>query len=634
MNYLKNFNELNFELIKKEIEENREEIKNILEGKIVKEKKELLKTILFIVESPNKARTISNFFGRPSIRIINKIPFYEISTGNKQILIASTRGHILDLTIENVGFFGILIGEKIVPIYNTIKKCLSCGKQFTEYLGEDQKCPYCGGTEIDDSINRIKALQEIAQEVDEILIGTDPDYEGEAIAFFIYLLLKPFNKNIKRVEFHEVTKTAILGAIKNPREINLNMVKAQIVRRVEDRWLGFSLSQIVQENFNKKWLSAGRVQTPVLGWVIDRYFERLNSKCFMLILTLEDGRKLNILTDIKDRQEIKKIKENLIGKEVLIKDYLEKEEEYNPLPPLITSTMLNLASRILKISVDRIMKIAQDLFELGLITYHRTDSTRVSNVGLQIARDYISERFGLEYFRGRNWEEGGAHEAIRPTRPIDVNKLKEMVENGEIELFVELSSYHYALYDIIFKRFIQSQMIPVVVKKFEQTVYIPEINKEIKIEGILDILRHGWDLIDPFNLDISKNKPIEKTKIKQIKYKISYKYKLYTQADIIDMMRERNIGRPSTYATIISKLIERKYVINKNNYLIPLNLGIKVYNFLKENFQEHVSEEKTRILESKMKVLEDGKEDYYKLLLDLYKETLEIIEKWKSKNKQ
>ncbi|MEM1634418.1 MAG: toprim domain-containing protein, partial [Nanopusillaceae archaeon] len=123
MNYLKNFNELNFELIKKEIEENRKEVKNILEGKIVKEKKELLKTILFIVESPNKAKTISNFFGRPSIRIINKIPFYEVSTGNKQILIASTKGHILDLTIENVGFFGILIGEKIVPIYNTIKKC-------------------------------------------------------------------------------------------------------------------------------------------------------------------------------------------------------------------------------------------------------------------------------------------------------------------------------------------------------------------------------------------------------------------------------------------------------------------------------------------------------------------------------
>ncbi|MEM1688109.1 MAG: reverse gyrase [Nanopusillaceae archaeon] len=634
MNYLKNFNELNLDLLKKEIEENRKEVKDILEGKISKKKEDLLKTILFIVESPNKAKTISNFFGKPSIRIISGISFYEVSIGNKQILIASTKGHILDLTIENVGFFGILVGEKIIPIYNTIKKCLICGRQFTEYIGDEEKCPYCGGKEIDDSINRIKALQEVAQEVDEILIGTDPDYEGEAIAYFVYLLLKPFNKNIKRVEFHEVTKNAILSAIENPREINLNMVKAQIVRRVEDRWLGFSLSKIVQENFNKKWLSAGRVQTPVLGWIIDRYFEKLNSKCFMLILTLEDEKQLSILTDIKNRQEIKKIKNNLINKELLIKSYIEKEEELHPLPPLMTSTMLNLASKILKIEVDRIMQIAQDLFELGLITYHRTDSIRVSNTGIQIAKDYISEKFGLEFFNGRSWSESGAHEAIRPTKPIDKDKLKEMIENGEIELFMELSQYHYALYDIIFKRFIQSQMNSVIVKKFEQIIHIPEIEKDVKIEGILDVLKHGWDLVDSYVLNTNKNKPLEKTKVVKVKYKVAYKYPLYTQSDVIDMMREKNIGRPSTYATIISKLLDRKYIINRNNYLIPLDLGIKVYNFLKENFQEHVSEEKTRILENKMKILEEGKEDYYKLLSDLYRETLEILEIWKSKNKE
>lgn len=634
MNFLKKFDELNFEEIKREIEEDRKFVKDILEGRILKKKEDLMNTVLFIVESPNKARTIAHFFGRPSIRTINGIQLYEVSIGNKQLLITATKGHILDLTTENIGFFGVLVQrDGFIPVYNTIKKCLSCGKQFTEYA-EGRKCPYCGSTEIDDSYNRIVALQELAQEVDYIYIGTDPDYEGEAIAYFVYLLLRPFNKNIYRVEFHEVTKSAILKAMEELREINLNMVKAQIVRRVEDRWLGFSLSQIVQEKFNKKWLSAGRVQTPVLGWVVNRYFDRLKSKSFNLILFLEDNRKIIVSTDINDRNKIKEIKKKIIGKDLVIKSYIEKEEEINPNPPLITSTMLQLANRILKIGVDRIMQIAQDLFEAGLITYHRTDSTRISPVGIQVAKDYISEKFGLEYFYGRSWGTGGAHEAIRPTRPIDTEKLKEMIESGEIEVFIDLTNYHYALYDIIFRKFIQSQMIPVKVKKFEQIIDIPEVNIEIKIEGVLDIVKHGWDLIDPFPIEILKNSPIKSTKIKVVKYKLAYKYLLYTQSDVIELMRERKIGRPSTYATIVSKLIERGYVLNKNNYMVPTKLGINVYGFLENTFKSYVSEEKTRELEYRMEILEEGKEDFYKMLKDLYLETSEILEKWKSLKEQ
>jgi len=630
MNFLKRFDEINFEETKKEIEENRRLVENILEGNIIKKKEELMSTVLFIVESPNKARTISHFFGRPSVRAINGIQLYEVSIGNKQLLITATKGHILDLTTENVGFFGVLTKDgEFIPVYNTIKRCLSCGKQFTEY-SEGKKCPYCGSTEIDDSYNRIVALQELAQEVDYIYIGTDPDYEGEAIAYSVYLLLRPFNKNIYRVEFHEVTKSAILKAMEELREINLNMVKAQIIRRVEDRWLGFSLSQIVQEKFNKKWLSAGRVQTPVLGWIVNRYFDRLNSKSFNLILSLEDNRTITFLTDIGDRSKIRDIKKKIVGKDLIIKSYVEKEEEINPSPPLITSTMLQLANRILKVGVDKIMQIAQDLFEAGLITYHRTDSTRISPTGIQIAKDYISEKFGLEYFYGRSWGTGGAHEAIRPTRPIDAEKLKEMIDSGEIEIFIDLTKYHYALYDIIFRKFIQSQMIPAKVKKFEQVVELPEIGLEIKVEGILDVVKHGWDLIDPFPIEVLKNTPIKDTKIKSVKYKLTYKYPLYTQSDVINLMRERGIGRPSTYATIVSKLIERGYVLNKSNYMVPTKLGIDVYGFLKDTFGYHVSEEKTRDLEYRMEILEEGKEDFYKMLRDLYLETSEILEKWKS----
>jgi reverse gyrase len=377
MYILKDFFELNIEQLKKEIEDERELVKNIKAGKIEKKKEELMKTILFIVESPNKARTISSFFGKPSIRNFGGIKVYEVSLGNAHLIITASKGHILELTTDPIGLFGIEYKDgKFYPYYNTIKKCLNCGAQFTEY--KDGRCPYCGSTNIDDSINRIKVLQDLAQEVDLIVIGTDPDTEGEMIAYSLYLVLYPFNRNIKRAEFHEVTKTAILNALQNLRDIDLNLVKSQVVRRIEDRWLGFSLSQIVQKHFNKNWLSAGRVQTPVLGWVIDRFIERNKSRSYILEITLEDGRKLYIDTDIKNRRNINKVVRNLKDKEIEILEYKENEEKIDPLPPYITSTILQDANTILKIGVDRIMQILQELFESALITYHRTDSTRIS----------------------------------------------------------------------------------------------------------------------------------------------------------------------------------------------------------------------------------------------------------------
>jgi Reverse gyrase len=261
MYIFKEFSELNIKELKNEIEKERQLIKDIKAGKIYKEQEELIKVILFIVESPNKVKTISSFFGRPSIRNIGGLTVYEVSLGNIYLLITASKGHILELTTDNIGLFGIERKDGVFyPYYNTIKKCLSCGNQFTEY--KDEKCPYCGSTNVDDSINRIRALQELAMEVDQIIIGTDPDTEGEMIAYSLYLVLYTFNRNIKRAEFHEVTKTAILNALENLIDIDLNLVKSQVVRRIEDRWLGFSLSQIVQKYFSKNWLSAGRVQTP------------------------------------------------------------------------------------------------------------------------------------------------------------------------------------------------------------------------------------------------------------------------------------------------------------------------------------------------------------------------------------
>ncbi|BFI73181.1 reverse gyrase [Nanoarchaeota archaeon] len=629
MYIFKNFSEIDIEKIKKEIEEEREIVKDIKTGKIEKSVQELMKVILFIVESPNKARTISSFFGRPSIRNINGIKIYEVSLGNAHLIITASKGHILELTTDPIGLFGIERKEQdFYPYYNTIKKCLNCGAQFTEY--KDGKCPYCGSTNIDDSINRIKALQELAQEVDQVIIGTDPDTEGEMIAYSLYLVLYPFNRNIKRAEFHEVTKTAILNALQNLRDIDLNLVKSQVVRRIEDRWLGFSLSQIVQKYFNKNWLSAGRVQTPVLGWIIDRFIERNRSRSYILELILEDDRKLVIDTDAKDRRTINKIIKNLKDKEIQVLEYKEVEEKIDPLPPYITSTILQDANMVLKIGVDRIMQILQELFESALITYHRTDSTRISPLGISIAKDYISEKFGEELFVGRSWGEGGAHEAIRPTRPLDSEQLREAIENGEIEVFINMTRYHYIIYDLIFRRFIQSQMKYVIINKFIERIKIPVIEKEIQIEGLKDVKEHGWDLIYPYRINVMKNNPIKPIKIKDIIGRKIPKVRLYSQADIINLMKERDIGRPSTYAIIVKKVMGRGYVIDKSNNLIPTKLGINVYDFLEKNFGDFVSEKRTRDLEDIMDKISEGKEDYKKILENLYEETNQIIEKGKN----
>ncbi len=628
MHIFKDINEVALEKIIEEIENERKFIEDVRLGKIKKDKKELIKTALFIVESPNKVKTISSFFGKPSIINVNGLKVYEVSVGNLQLLITHSKGHIIDLTTENIGFYGIeKNGNIFIPYYNTIKKCLDCGNQFTEY-SEGNKCPYCGSVNVEDSINRIKALQDLATEVDMIIIATDPDQEGEFIAASLYFVLKPFNDNIKRAEFHEVTKYAILEALNNLREINKNLVKSQLVRRIEDRWLGFSLSQILQKYYNKQWLSAGRVQTPVLGWIVERFEERLKSKSYVLYITLENERIIRAVTNLKTRREVNKVAKELVGKNIEIIEYLEYEDYINPLPPYNTSSILKDANSIFHLSSNKIMNILQELFESSLITYHRTDSTKVSSVGISIAREYIENKFGLEYYVGRTWGEGGAHEAIRPVRPLDAEQLKAAIEEGSVEVPIDMTNYHYRIYDLIFRRFIQSQMKPAKVKKYKQKIRVPIIDVLLEFEGVIEVLDHGIDLIDPFRINLMKYPKFEKNyEIKKVIGRKTYLITLFSEANVIELMKEKGIGRPSTYATILRKILSRGYVINKSNNLIPTKFGIEVYRFLKNNFDEHVSEEKTRKLEDIMDKISDGREDFISILNNLYEETIEIIKK-------
>ncbi|WP_297550010.1 reverse gyrase [Thermococcus sp.] len=609
------FEELNLDEILREIDEDREKVRLVMEGKISSKVKDLVKSALMIVESPNKARTIANFFGQPSKRRIGDLVAYEVSIGNRQLTILASGGHMFDL-VTNEGYHGVLIERdedmlKFIPVYDTIKRCRDCGYQFVDWEKKGV-CPRCGSRNVRDAMENVMAMRDIAQEVDEILIATDPDTEGEKIAWDIRNILSPYTPNIKRTEFHEVTRPAILKAIEEARDVNENRVEAQIVRRIEDRWIGFELSGELQRVFENRNLSAGRVQTPVLGWIIERYKEFSESEVYYLGLTLENG--LQITVELgKDGKDIEP------PEYVTVEEVQLEEKELNPAPPYTTDAMLRDASTFLKLSAPETMRLAQDLFEMGLITYHRTDSTHVSNTGIEIAKEYITQELGEEYFKPRHWGEEGTHEAIRPTRPIDTGRLMQLIRDGIIQLPRGLTRDHYRLYDMIFRRFMTSQMVPAKVL-YERAVINAGVGK-VEVEGYVEIIRDGWTrLRNPPLRQLPKLEPGAKLKVVESKKWKAPKVSLYTQGDIIALMKERGIGRPSTYAKIVETLIRRGYVVETRGRkkLVPTEKGIKVYHYLVSKYRDLVSEERTRELERIMDLIEEGKEDYMRVLNDLY----------------
>jgi len=566
----------------KEIDEHRQKIKNTLENKDFKEIKDILNPLLIIVESPNKARTIANFFGRPIRRKVLNVETYEVISGDNYLTICASFGHVFDLTTEG-GIHGVQIQkDKFVPVYEPIE-----GKQ--------------------DIIN---GIQLISCEYDRIYIATDPDTEGEKIAWDFATILNDKNKEIKRIEFHEVTKKAILEALANRKAVDENLTKAQILRRIADRWVGFELSHYVQHKFSNNKLSAGRVQIPVLSWIIHQYFESKKQK-YIVIIQLG-----NFKTEFEFLLKKDAFLFYKLLNEVEVKKLQTISKQQNPLPPYRTDTLLKDANEKFGFSLHQTMRLAQDLFEAGLITYHRTDSIRVSDAGFLVAKTYISENFGSEYVHLRKWAEGGAHECIRPTRVLSNEELKHLITTGEI---FGLDINHLKLYSIIFDRFIASQMKSVTVEVAKYN--ISTLDKQKEIEVIERIIENGYNLVIPINtssltegryfIDGIKNKKFLKTQ--PLKYP-------HTHASIVAQMKERGIGRPSTYATIIEKLLERKYIIENKNFLIPTKLGISVFTFLSnlKGKDFFVKEEFTKELESLMDEVESGNEDYQEILWQIF----------------
>jgi len=597
----------------KGIDEDRRIIMEIREGKISKRLKDFIKTALLIVESPTKARTISRFFGKPFKRKIENTTVFEVSAGEYVLNIVASMGHIYDLVL-NEGFHGVKVEDgHFTPIYDFIKKCRKCGEQFT---GLDF-CPKCKSQDYYSKKELVKAMRKIALEVNCVFVATDPDIEGEKIAYDVYCSLYPMNKRIERLEFHEITKKAFLQAIKERREINLKMVEAQLVRRIEDRWIGFELSQKLWQRFQNYRLSAGRVQTPVLGWIIEQVNESRKKKR-VLSAVLSNGLKVSIENPNLPLPP-QHLQEQLKSLKAKIADLTTEERVLNPPPPYTTDTLLRDASTKLGFPATKTMMIAQDLFEMGLCTYHRTDATTVSTVGIGIAKEYIQERYP-SLLVPRRYAVEGAHECIRPTRAIDVERLKNLISLGLIRFPKRLTIDHFQLYDLIFKRFIASQMreVRLLYQKFKVLVN----GNEAYMENPVSIISEGFNVVLP----IKTVNPVEEGE-----YTITFARLLtvpaarpYTQGEIIALMREKGIGRPSTYAKIVSTILERNYAFERKNRLISTPLGFRVYMYLRQNFGNYTSEETTRRLESLMDLVEQGKADYNEILKELYQEILEI----------
>lgn len=630
-----------------------------------------LKTALLVVESPTKARSIASFFGRPSIRYLDGIPVYECISDRYIFNVIATKGHIFDLISKHEPnsnlYYGVKVPEKneVYPVYNTIKKCLKCGEQFTEYNEENLvkendsifKSARCMHPVVYDSMTVINTLKQLAIENDLVIIATDPDTEGEKIAYDVMLVVSPFANEIKRAELHEITFKAFNDALNNLRTVNKNYVNAQIVRRVGDRWVGYTISNVLQRKYNVRTLGIGRVQAPTLGWVIDAYKKNKRSKKKYFSLLLENtDRRLHVNTEIIkapkiDRSSVHKIKKEIKNKEVKIEEIKLRTDTLLPPKPLTTSEMLTEGVSKLKISSEKIMRLAQDLFEAGLITYHRTDSYFISELGFQIAFSYLKDNNLSNLYRRRQYSEPGTHECIRPTKPLDRYQLENAIASGSIKIPIQLTQQHYLLYDLIFRYFIASQMKEAKVKRitisFENLRFKlgnEEFNLKLnKIKNIIvECEEDSFVKILPVNVQRKLLELRKGDKFKIIDVQVRKKVKLLlTEDTLIKLMKKNGIGRPSTYSITVQKLKEHRYMFTSpiRKSLIPTKTALRIFNYLKRNYPWIVDVELTRKFEEVMDKIETGKisdvdeelrrflDEYYYKVLDVYSKKPEITAK-------
>ncbi len=531
---------------------------------------------LVIVESPSKAKTIEKY----------------LKDLDDNFVVKSSVGHIRDLPKSNKEAIDIEAG--FVPKYVPVK-------------GKDKV---------------IKELKSLAKRADEVYLASDPDREGEAIAWHLKEELKLDDKKTKRVVFHEITKDAILNAFNHPRDIDMNLKEAQEARRVLDRLVGYDLSGLIWKKV-RYGLSAGRVQSPALRIIMEREREIREftpEKFFSIFANTKtpagEALKLKYYKDIKDE----KLVENIIkvGKnnpwKVTAKT--ERQSKRSPRPPFTTSTLQQVASTRLGFSPSRTMRTAQKLYEKGYITYMRTDSVNLAKSAREQIIKKIRSEFGDEYAqeniygkKSKNAQE--AHEAIRPTDPF-----KEYLGTTQDEK---------KLYRLIWKRAVSSQAKDAKLLKIKVEAG-PDTEEKYKfVANGSSIVFDGWLKIDPMSAgedvllpNVETNDQLELEDLKA-QERFTEPPKRFTEAGLVKELEKRGIGRPSTYASILKTLVDRGYVEKDGRTLVPTDTGDVVSSFLEENFMKYISDTFTAEMENELDEIAQGKRKYLPTLSEFYK---------------
>jgi len=549
---------------------------------------------LIVVESPTKVRTIGKFLGR-------------------DYTVKASMGHVRDLPEKELS---VDIENGFTPKYVIIR-----GKQKV-----------------------VKQIRDAAQEVDHILLATDPDREGEAICWHLAHELKRTKKPMNRITFNEITRNAVLNAIKHPGKIDQKLVDAQQARRVLDRLVGYQISPILGRTI--KWgLSAGRVQSvavrliceredeieafvPEEYWSITAKLKGENTDPFEAKLSQVDKKKAKV----ENEDQAKAIVKEAGGEKFIVGKINRKEQKRSPVPPFITSRLQQEAARKLRFTAKKTMSVAQQLYEgleigdegsVGLITYMRTDSTRVANEAIGSVREFIGERYGSDYLPGKpiyyRSKKGAqdAHEAVRPTSVMRTpESIKQFLKRDQ-----------YALYGLIWRRFVASQMKPAI---FDVTTV--DINAGrytfratgsiIKFRGFMSVYMEGRD----DSAEEDKESILPELVVGQILQLLSLTPEQhftqppprYSEATLVKALEENGIGRPSTYAAIISTIQDRDYVRKEQGRFVATEMGRLVNNVLIKSFPEIIDVEFTAKMEAELDDVEDGKRKWVEVLKEFY----------------
>lgn len=557
---------------------------------------------LVIVESPAKAKTIKKYLGKK----------YEVK---------ASMGHVRDLPRSQIG---VDVEKRFEPKYITIRG----------------KGPV------------LKELKDAAKKVKKVYLAADPDREGEAIAWHLAHSLNIDQDSKCRVVFNEITKDAIKDAFKQPRSINMDLVDAQQARRILDRLVGYKISPILWKKV-KKGLSAGRVQSVALRLIVEREQEiqQFKPEEYWKIKALfneqgqnfeasfygKEGKKV----DLKNEQEVNEVMQQMKGKQFTVTSVQKRERRRNPALPFTTSSLQQEAARKLNFRARKTMMIAQQLYEgveigketVGLITYMRTDSTRISNTAVDETKQYIEKEFGKDYIpsgkskskQAKNTQD--AHEAIRPTSTIRTpNEVKKFLNNDQ-----------FRLYKLIWERLVASQMAPaimdtmrvdltnngVIFRATGSTVKFPGFMK-VYVEGTDDTTKEENRLLP----DLTENSNVTAETIEPTQH-FTQPPPRYTEARLVRTMEESGIGRPSTYAPTLDTIQKRNYVKLEDRRFVPTELGEIVLDSLTEFFNEIIDVDFTAKMENNLDEIEEGNLEWINVIEDFYgdfEKKLEIAE--------